>query len=286
MALRQCLKPPTILRERLAFESWPMFLSGLNFLEARMFRSVLLATSFLVGVTGTAWATDITAMNDAERDSFRAEIREYLLSNPEVLMEALAVLEERRAQSAAENDLALVANNRDAIFDDGFSYVGGNPDGDITVVEFLDYQCSFCKRAFPAVEELIASDGNIKIIIKEFPILGEASVMGSRYALAVKSLYGDEAYKSVHDEMMSLRGGLTPQTLARVSDSLDLEHDDIRTEMENEEISTIINTNRELAQRLQIQGTPTFVMGETFVRGFLELDQMRAVVANERENRG
>ena len=251
-----------------------------------MFRSALLAVSILIGAAGSSWATDITAMNEAERDSFRAEIREYLLANPEVLMEALAVLEERRAQSAAENDLALVADNRDAIFNDGYSYVGGNPDGDITIVEFLDYQCSFCKRAFPAVEELIASDGNIRIIIKEFPILGDASVMGSRYALAVKNLYGDEAYKTVHDEMMSLRGGLTPQTLVRVSESLDFDHDDIRAEMENEDITTIINENRALAQTLQIQGTPTFVIGEVFARGFLELDQMRAVVANERNRPG
>lgn len=251
-----------------------------------MFRSALLAVSILIGAAGSSWATDITAMNEAERDSFRAEIREYLLANPEVLMEALAVLEERRAQSAAENDLALVADNRDAIFNDGYSYIGGNPDGDITIVEFLDYQCSFCKRAFPAVEELIASDGNIRIIIKEFPILGDASVMGSRYALAVKNLYGDEAYKTVHDEMMSLRGGLTPQTLVRVSESLDFDHDDIRAEMENEDITTIINENRALAQTLQIQGTPTFVIGEVFARGFLELDQMRAVVANERNRPG
>ena len=251
-----------------------------------MFRSALLAVSILIGAAGSSWATDITAMNEAERDSFRAEIREYLLANPEVLMEALAVLEERRAQSAAENDLALVADNRDAIFNDGYSYIGGNPDGDITIVEFLDYQCSFCKRAFPAVEELIASDGNIRIIIKEFPILGDASVMGSRYALAVKNLYGDEAYKTVHDEMMSLRGGLTPQTLVRVSESLDFDHDDIRAEMENEDITTIINENRALAQTLQIRGTPTFVIGEVFARGFLELDQMRAVVANERNRPG
>ena len=251
-----------------------------------MFRSALLAVSILIGAAGSSWATDITAMNEAERDSFRAEIREYLLANPEVLMEALAVLEERRAQSAAENDLALVADNRDAIFNDGYSYIGGNPDGDITIVEFLDYQCSFCKRAFPAVEELIASDGNIRIIIKEFPILGDASVMGSRYALAVKNLYGDEAYKTVHDEMMSLRGGLTPQTLVRVSESLNFDHDDIRAEMENEDITTIINENRALAQTLQIRGTPTFVIGEVFARGFLELDQMRAVVANERNRPG
>lgn len=251
-----------------------------------MFRSALLAICILAGAASSAWSTNITAMNEAERDSFRAEIREYLLSNPEVLMEAIGVLEERRAQNAAQNDLSLIADNREAIFNDGYSYVGGNPDGDITVVEFLDYQCSFCKRAFPVVEELITSDGNIRIIIKEFPILGDASVMGSRYALAVKNLYGDDAYKNVHDELMSLRGSLTPQTLVRVSEILDFDHDDIRAEMENEDITTIINENRALAQTLQIQGTPTFVIGEVFARGYLELDQMRAVIANERNRPG
>ncbi len=251
-----------------------------------MFRTFLMTSALCLATALPASATDIDAMTDGERDAFRAEVRAYLLDNPEVLMEAIAVLEERRAQDAAQADVALLENYGEEIFNDGFSYVGGNPDGDITVVEFLDYQCSFCKRAFPAVEELIAGDGNIRFIVKEFPILGDASVLGSRYAIAVKNLYGDDAYKTIHDELMLLRGGLTPQTLVRLSEDQNFDHDDIRAEMDNEDITRIIDANRDLAARLQIQGTPSFIMGDTFVRGFLELNQMRQVIASERQNQG
>lgn len=251
-----------------------------------MFRTFLMTSALCLATALPASATDIDAMTDGEREAFRAEVRAYLLDNPEVLMEAIAVLEERRTQDAAQAEVAMIENFGEEIFNDGYSYVGGNPDGDITVVEFLDYQCSFCKRAFPAVEELIASDGNIRFIVKEFPILGDASVLGSRYAIAVKNLYGDDAYKTIHDELMLLRGGLTPQTLVRLSEDQNFDHNDIRAEMDNEDITRIIDANRDLAARLQIQGTPSFIMGDTFVRGFLELDQMRQVVASERQNQG
>lgn len=251
-----------------------------------MFRSFLLASALCLATALPAAATDIDAMTDSEREAFRAEVRAYLLENPEVLMEAIAVLEERRIAESANAEVAMLEQYRDEVFNDGVSYVGGNPDGDVTVVEFLDYQCGFCKRAFPIVDELIASDGNIRFIVKEFPILGDASVLGSRYALAIKSLYGDEAYKTTHDDLMLLQGSLTPQTLMRLSDENELDHDDILAEMESEDISRIITANRDLAARLQIQGTPSFVMGESFVRGFLELDQMRQVVAAERQKEG
>ena len=251
-----------------------------------MFRTFLMTSALCLATALPATATDIGAMTDSEREAFRAEVRAYLLDNPDVLMEAIAVLEERRTQDAAQAEIAMLENYRDEIFNDGFSYVGGNPEGDITVVEFLDYQCGFCKRAFPAVEELINSDGNIRFIVKEFPILGDASVLGSRYALAVKRRYGDDAYKTVHDELMLLRGALTPQTLARLSDDQNFDHDDVRAEMENDDITRIIDANRDLAARLQIQGTPSFIMGDSFVRGFLELDQMRQVIASERQNQG
>ena len=241
--------------------------------------SAALALSFAL----PAQAFDISAMTAEERNAFRMEIRNYLLENPEVLMDAISVLERRRQVEALEAERRIYAENYDAIFNDGYSYVGGNPDGDVTIVEFMDYRCGFCKRAFPAVEELIASDGNIRFIVKEFPILGEASVLGARYAIATHMVHGDEAYKTVHDAMMVMRGDLNDAALVRISEQAGLDHDSILNAMDDEEISRIINENHALAQKLMIQGTPSFVIGDQFVRGFLELDQMRAVVADIRE---
>ena len=249
-------------------------------------KRVLLSIFFTVFAAGNAFALDLDSMSDEERALFRAEIREYLLENPEILVEAFNVLEQRREQEAANLDLVMLDQNRDAIFNDGHSFVGGNPDGDVTIVEFLDYRCGFCKRAFPAVKELLASDGNIRLIVKEFPILGEESTLAARYGLATKNTDGDEAYQNVHDTLMAHNGGINAGFLARTSRQLGLDHEAIAVEMQSPEITAQININRALAQQLQIQGTPSFIMGENFVRGFVELDQMRAIVNQIRAEQG
>ena len=125
----------------------------------------LIATVTLALTLSSPLAAQST-MTDAERAYFRAEVRAYLLENPEVLMEAIAVLEEKRNSDAAATDAVLLETNADEIFNDPASWVGGNPDGDITVVEFMDYRCGYCKKAFDEVKELIASDGNIRFIVK------------------------------------------------------------------------------------------------------------------------
>ena len=125
---------------------------------------------------GHADGFDVKSMSKAEREAFREEIRSYLLENPEVIYEAIQILEERRKNAAADADRDLVASNADAIYNDGHSWASDNADTDITVVEFLDYRCGYCKRAHPEVAELLERDPKIKLIVKEFPILGPDSV--------------------------------------------------------------------------------------------------------------
>ena len=169
-----------------------------------MFTPRLLAPLTALLLASGAQAADLENMTDADRAAFGAQVRAYLLENPEVIMEAVQVLEERQANEQAQGDVALVANNAAAIFADGYSWVGGNPEGDITVVEFLDYRCSFCRRAHPEVLDLVQGDGNIRYIVKEFPILGENSVLSSRFALAVRAVAGDEAYAEANASLMAL----------------------------------------------------------------------------------
>lgn len=221
-------------------------------------------------------------MSATERDAFRAEVRAYLLENPEVIMEAIQVLQTREQAQAANADRQLIANNAAALFDDPTSFVGGNPDGDITIVEFLDYRCGYCKRAHPEVVELLARDGNIKLIVKEYPILGEASTLASQYALAVKLTEGDDAYKTVSDTLMTLRGDVTPAILARITRELGLNDEEIRAAMDSDDVAQILEQNRRLAQAMQINGTPSFVIETELLRGYLPLDQMMQVVAQAR----
>ena len=243
-----------------------------------------LATAALViGLATPGMAFDLTAMSDAERQTFRDEVRAYLLDNPEVLMEAIGVLEQRQAEAQVSNDQALIKANADALFNDGYSFVGGNPDGDVTVVEFLDYQCGYCKKAHPEVTQLIEGDGEIRYIVKEFPILGEASVLASRFAIAVKQVAGDAAYASIHDKLMTFRGEISEDSLRTLATSEGLDAEAIMAAMGSEAVSDVIAQNRALAQRMQINGTPGFIIGDQMLRGYVPLDGMQQVVAEARE---
>lgn len=246
----------------------------------RLLLSAALAT--LTAMT-PAFATDVIDMTDAERDMFRAEVRAYLLENPEVLMEAIAVLEERQASEAVTNDTTLLLQNADEIYADGVSFVGGNPDGDVTIVEFADYQCGYCKKAHPEIAELVASDGNIRLIYKEFPILGQNSLTAANFAMATLLVAGPDAYDGIKDALMELRGAPSPDVLINLANDHGLDADAVMAKMDSDEVVQIIQANRALGQALQISGTPTFIMGDQMVRGYLPLANMREIVKDIRD---
>jgi protein-disulfide isomerase len=244
---------------------------------------VLWALALSIGIAAPAAGLDPAAMTDDERAAFRAEVRAYLLDNPEVLLEAIAVLEDRQAEAQAADDSTLIAANAEALFDNPASWVGGNPEGDITLVEFVDYNCGFCKRAFPAVMELVDSDGDIRLILKEFPILGPDSEVASRFAIAVLQTAGPDAYAEAHERLMSLQGRAGEAVVQRIGREMGLDMEAISAAMAGDAVSAVIAENRALAQRLQINGTPSFVLEDRMIRGFVPLDGMRDLVATARE---
>ncbi|MGH1578945.1 DsbA family protein [Planktotalea sp.] len=244
----------------------------------------LLATTSLcfAALSAPAFALDLHAMSAEERNLFRAEVRAFLMENPEVIIEAVNQMEERQAEQQTKDDQAMVATNLEALHSDGFSWVGGNPDGDITVVEFLDYRCGYCRKAHTEVEQLLKSDGNIRLIVKELPILGDASTASSRFAIATKQIAGGEAYEAVHNALITFSGEPSDAAFKRLADGLGLDGDAIIAHLDSDEVTHEIAQTRALAQRLQIRGTPTFVMGDQLVRGYVPLDGMQQIIAQER----
>ena len=247
-----------------------------------MIRFAAPALTALALLAGPAQAVDLTDMTEAERRAFRAEVRAYLMDNPEVILEAVNLLEQRQAEAEARADLEMVKANADAIFDDGYSWVGGNPEGDVTLVEFMDYRCGYCRKAVPEIEQLLTQDGNIRFIVKEFPILGEASMTSSRFAIATKQVAGDDAYEQVHDALLEMQGDLTDVVLRRLAEGLGLEADPILAAMNSDAVSEVIEKNHRLAQKLRITGTPTFVLEDEMLRGYLPADQLEMIVAEKR----
>ena len=249
-----------------------------------MFRKSLAGAFCALTLALPVHAFDLGAMTDTERQIFRDEVRSYLLENPEVLREAIQVLNDREAQAEAVADLTLVQTNAEDLFQDGYSWVGGNPDGDVTMVEFLDYRCGYCRKAHEEVAELIKTDGNIRLVVKEFPILGEDSTISARFAIATLQLAGADAYEKVHNALITLRGRPNPQNLEKMADKLGLDGAAIIAAMADPAVDAVIAQNHALGQRMRISGTPTFVVQTEMLRGYLPLDGMREVVETVRTN--
>jgi len=239
---------------------------------------------FMVFFTTLASAQSFDNMTDAETAAFGAAVRAYLLDNPEVIMEAVAILEQRQQQEAATSDLDLVAQYYDQIFDDGYSAVSGNPDGTINIVEFSDYKCGYCKRAYPELLQLIEDNPDIRFVLKEYPILGAESVLASRAAISVLINEGDEAYERFHDALMRENGPLTDLSLPLIAETLDIDSAKMVETMNTALVTQIIQSNRSLGQQMQISGTPTFVVGNQMLRGYVPLAGMQQLVDETRRN--
>ena len=243
----------------------------------------LILTLFLAVFSLPAVAAGISDMTPAERQAFRSEVRAYLLDNPEVLVEALQILDKRQQAAKAKGDTDLVSTNAKAVFHDGFSYSGGNPDGNITLVEFQDYRCTYCRRAHDEVKELVKSDGNIRLVVKEFPILGKQSTISSRMAIATLIKAGPAAYIRLADFLITFNGSLSKPAIRAILTKFKIDADAVMAIMDSPEVTARIAKTRALGQRLQISGTPTFVLGGQMLRGYVPLSGMRKLVAAARE---
>ena len=191
------------------------------------------------------------------------------------------MLETRRESAAAEADRDLVAAHAEQIYEDGFSYIAGNPEGDVTLVEFSDYRCGYCRQAHPQILELVATDPDLRVIIKEFPILGPDSVAVGRMALAALEV-DPSRYGALNDALMSYPGNLTETTGYLVAKETGYDVTALKEAAAQETVSSRLEANYALAQTLGLQGTPSFILGGEIIRGFLPIEDMRDLVAAAR----
>ena len=243
---------------------------------------LLIALLFFLPFSSISIAFDLNNMTNADRETFQKEIRRYILENPDIIFEAADLVRKREAALEVQEDEDLIRSNFDEIFYDNYSYVGGNPDGDITLVEFVDYKCGYCRKASEIVREFLETDRNIRFVVKEFPILGEASLISSKFAIAVKNIGGPEEYKFVHDILLSLTADPSEAYLRRIATELQLNPEELFTAMESEPVLQEISQTSELAKKLQIDGTPTFIFEEQVLRGFVPLDLLLQVAETVR----
>lgn len=202
-------------------------------------------------------------------------IRNYLLQNPELILDVLKELERRQKEATAGQARDQMLQQREALLASPHDVVV-NPGGAIPVVEFFDYQCGFCKRVLPAIQRLQAEAKNVRLILKEYPILGEMSVYASRVAIAAKS---QDKYLAFHNAMMETRGKLDEARILDVARDVGLNIQQLRADMKRPEVQEAIDTNYALANALNIRGTPTLIIGDTLVPGAIDFARMIKLVA-------
>ena len=208
-------------------------------------------------------------------------IEDYLMSDPKLLQRLSVALEDTlRVEEEARTEVAL-AEYRDAIFNAPDQIVIGNPDGDVTLVEFFDYNCGYCRQAVPDMAALLAEDPNLKIILKEFPILSNESIDAARIGVLVGQ--SDADYWAFHQTLFSSRGKVDKTVALEAAAEQGLSKIDLELRMGEEQVARTIQKSYEIAQALGITGTPTYIIGNEIIPGAIGADQLKARIANLRE---
>jgi protein-disulfide isomerase len=246
----------------------------------------VLALLAALAVAPTAFAADSApsvapaAPSSAERAKIEAVVREYLLQHPEVLVEAIQKLEAKEEAERNDKASAQLTTKKDELYADAMAPIGGNKAGDVTVVEFFDYNCPYCKTVAPALKKAVEADGKVRIIYKEFPILSPESEVAAKFALAA-NLQGK--YVPFHEALLSRKGRADEAGALEVAKSVGLDVAKLKTDAAKPEIAEAIKKNRALARALDMRGTPAFVIGNQLIGGAVDLEDFQAKIADARK---
>jgi len=205
-------------------------------------------------------------------------IQNYILENPKIILQSIREMEAREQHAKEQRVQQTLSDRSKDLIADPNSYVGGNPDGDITLVEFFDYQCGYCKQVHPTVSKLLKEDGNIRFVYKEFPILGPASVYAARAAIASRP---QNKYFEFHNALMELKGPLSQQRVLKVAETVGIDAIRLAKDIEATQSDSdgVMELNYDLAKDLNINGTPAFIVGNTVIRGAADLVSLKEAIA-------
>ncbi|MCC5014125.1 MULTISPECIES: DsbA family protein [unclassified Legionella] len=231
------------------------------------FTSLLAAGALITAMNSpVVMAADTDTMTDAQKKAIEKVVHDYLVNNPEVLIEASQALQQKQQQTMQQQAQAAIKDNASQLFNDSMA-VAGNPKGNVTLVEFFDYQCIHCKKMASVLSDLVKKDNNLRIVYKEFPIFGKSSELASRAALAA-GMQGK--YQAMHDALLKQEKRLNEELILSTAKSLGLNMAKLKTDMNSKAVTDALNANRELAEKLRLMGTPAFIVAATPAGKFKE----------------
>jgi protein-disulfide isomerase len=226
-------------------------------------------------------ATPAAALSEKDKKQVEQIVRDYLLNNPEILEEMIGALQTVRAQEAADKAQENIATYKDEVFGADPRMVAGNPDGDVTVVEFFDYRCPYCRLAQANLSKLMEEDPNVRVVFKEYPVLGPESITASRAALAAVE---QDKYVPFHMALMALEEPLNDDLIFQTAEKVGLDVAQLKKDMKSEKIDETIARNQDLADKLGVEGTPNFVIGNNLLQGLVSYDTMTETIEKVRKN--
>ena len=246
-----------------------------------MSRTSIFIAAALVGILldSASGAEQSPYVDPAWQQAVEKAIENYIRSHPEVIEQTLQALEAKRQGEEQQRVKAVIAARQRELLNDASSPVSGNLKGDITVVEFFDYRCGFCKRVAGAVTQLQKDDPQVRVVYKDFPILGEASELAAKAALASRAQGKHQAF---HEALLAAKGDMTKDTILAVAGEVGLDAKRLEADMANPDWQKVIDRNRALAKDLGITGTPGFIAGQELVPGAMDLKGLKELVARAR----
>jgi len=251
-------------------------------------RSSLLRIGQAVALLGTlvmapAAMAQSAVFTDQQKQVIGEIVKDYLIKNPEVLTEVIAELEKRQSEAQQVAQAGAVKETRQSLLNASHSYVVGNPSGDVTLVEFFDYNCGYCKKALADVQTLMKSDPKLRVVLKDFPVLGPDSVEASRVALAVKNQLQGQKLLDYHVKVMDTRGRVNGERAMTVAKEMGVDTGRLQKDIESAEIRNALQENMALGDKLSLSGTPAFIVGETVIPGAVGLEPLKQLVNNVRQ---
>ena len=247
------------------------------------FPSGLVSLALLLIAVGSTPAQAQSSFTDKDQRAIEQLIRNYIMNNPEVIVESVQRMGAREEAANQQKQRQVLVDLRKDLENDPGSHVGGNPDGDVTVVEFFDYRCTYCKKFMPNLTDLLGKDANVRVVFKEYPILGPDSVVASRAALAARRQNKD-LYVPFHTALMEARGVFSERRILDIASEVGLNADQLQRDMASADIERIISRNYAHAEALGIRGTPGFVIGDQVVPGYINGEQLVALIEEARKN--
>src|SRR5690606_17047017 len=243
---------------------------------------LLVARPFVTNAQEAKTPADTSMFSAEQKRGIEQIIKDYLVANPEIFLDVQNALEEKMEKAQAEKLKTVISGNAKEIFREPNASVAGNPDGDITVVEWFDYNCGFCKRGLPEIVKLVQKDPKVRVVFKELPILSKGSEEAAKVALAAKR---QGKYWEIHQALLGARGQANEASALKIAEQHGLDMDRLKKDMASPEVQAELDHSEDLAKKMGINGTPHFLIGDRSIPGAPEnlFEQIEAHVNDLRK---